>query len=154
MIDLLDEKIYTTFVKIDCIICKIFSWKFHFCEVPGSIDPGNIWVTQHWMLYFQLTHFLPFPLENIRKLVVTFQNLFLSCKISRITFLSITNDYQKSSLHKKCFPSRISSINATTPAGDCGFGHITEEIRYGKPHFLCSALIGSRIILPVKIRES
>ena len=38
-------------------------------------------------------------------------------------------------LHKKLsFPLRISSVNATKSAGNCGFNHITEEIPNGKLH--------------------
>ena len=45
----------------------------------------------------------------------------------------------KSTLHKKqCFPLRISSVNVTKSAGNCGFGHITEEILNGKLRLLCS----------------
>ena len=42
-------------------------------------------------------------------------------------------------LHKKwSFPLKISSVNVTQSAGNCGFGHIIEEILNGKFHFLCS----------------
>ena len=42
-------------------------------------------------------------------------------------------------LQKKCsFPLRISSINVTKSAGNCGFSQFTEEILNGKLHFLCS----------------
>ena len=42
-------------------------------------------------------------------------------------------------LHKKrSFPLPISSVNVTKSAGNCGFGHITEEICKGELHFLCS----------------
>ena len=36
-------------------------------------------------------------------------------------------------LHRKCsFPLRLSSVNVTKSAGNCGFGHITEKILNGK----------------------
>ena len=42
-------------------------------------------------------------------------------------------------LHKNwSFPLRISSVNATKSAGNCGFGQITEETLNGKFHLLCS----------------
>ena len=42
-------------------------------------------------------------------------------------------------LHKKqSFPLRISSVNLTKSAGNCGFDHIYEEILNGKLQFLCS----------------
>ena len=42
-------------------------------------------------------------------------------------------------LHKKLsFPLKISSVNVTQSAGNCGFGHIIEEILNGRLHFLCS----------------
>ena len=45
----------------------------------------------------------------------------------------------KRSLHKKwSFRLRISSVNVTKCEGNCGFGHITEEVLNGKLHFLCS----------------
>ena len=44
------------------------------------------------------------------------------------------------SLHKKWnFPLRISSINMTKSAENCGFGHIYWRNPYWKLHFLCSA---------------
>ena len=42
-------------------------------------------------------------------------------------------------LHKKwSFPLKISSVNVTQSAGNCGFGHIIEEILNGRLHSLCS----------------
>ena len=40
----------------------------------------------------------------------------------------------------KSFPLRISSVNVTKSAGNCGFGHIYSKIFNGKLHFLCSVI--------------
>ena len=43
-------------------------------------------------------------------------------------------------MHKKLsFSLRISSVNVTESARNCGFGH-TEEILNGKVHFMCSEM--------------
>ena len=39
-------------------------------------------------------------------------------------FLDSLTLSQGTSLHKKCFPLRISSVNMTKSAESCGFGHI------------------------------
>ena len=40
-----------------------------------------------------------------------------------------------------CFPLRISSVNVTKSAGNCGLVTFTEEILNGKLHFLGSDLM-------------
>ena len=44
-------------------------------------------------------------------------------------------------MHKKCFPLRISSVNVTKSAGNWGFGHIHWKIFTGKFQFLCSVIL-------------
>ena len=53
--------------------------------------------------------------------------------------------------HKKwSFPLRISSVNVTKSAENCGFGHINEEILNGKLHFVCSVCFISFKIFVLK----
>ena len=76
---------------------------------PYSIFPGRV----SWIL---------------RKIKVKFPKLFRNLIGSQCIpqyFLIIS---------KLSFPLRISSVNATKSAGNCGFNHITEEIPNGKLH--------------------
>ena len=48
-----------------------------------------------------------------------------------------TKKFSKNTLHKKVsLPLRVSSVNVTRSARNCGFGHITKEICNGKHYFL------------------
>ena len=70
-------------------------------------------------------------------------------------YSNIRVKFSQYSLHKKwSLPLRISSVNVTKSAGNCGFSTFTEEILNGKLQFLCSDRCVPNqedIFLPVKI---
>ena len=54
-------------------------------------------------------------------------NFFSDYAINNISNANPLTDFSENiifSLHKKCFPLRISSVNVTKSAGNCGFGQI------------------------------
>ena len=60
--------------------------------------------------------------------------------MSEVSWVWYKDFVQCAVLHKKWgFSLKIYSVNVTKSAGNCGFGHIYEEIVNEKLHFLCSA---------------
>ena len=81
-------------------------------------------------------------LEMIRVILSFLKILSLKKRFNR--FFSIQKICKKS----KCrsFPLRISSVNVTKSAENCGFGHIYWRNLNGKLHFLCSVICWFQII--------
>ena len=110
----LSEKlqISTTFIERSKSIMKILN------EIGSYIDPlGTTRIISRHCIYSKKNLFLPSVSFFDRKFWISFRLLLFTLS-SYAANLAIT-------LHKKwSFPLRISSVNVTKSAGNCGFGPI------------------------------
>ena len=88
-----------------------------------------------------------FPWNNSRNILVRnlptincYTQKILAFRVYYFIFFHIACTVQKRS-----FPLTISSVNMTKSVGNCGFGHITEEILNGRLHFVCSVATGLEV---------
>ena len=90
--------------------------------------------------YVTISHYLwVTPPRSPGDVLFIFQRFNLFDTQWRLSLLFLTQ------IEKWSFQLKISSVNVTKSPGNCGFGHISEEMLNGKLHFLCSVAQIERI---------
>ena len=107
------------------------SWNFWLSDVFRAMEKTSRmkWVKKFfaWLEYCAL--------NSVKKFGKSYE--FFDWQYLNLIWLSL--------LKKWSFLLKISSVNVTNSTGNCGFGHISEEVLNGNLHILCSVCIDFRL---------